>query len=241
MQQPYTGEVAKTTLVLVKNREMRDLSHNIYINGRVMEFAYEEDNDEISEIVIKTHQLRAEKVRLNERLRALKAIAEQEIGDARAKVSSLRIELSDLDMQMLGSSHHTAESTVSCNERFRPPIDASNWEWEIGMASDRLRRMKSQLEKQKANQAEEIEKLKKTATKNERMLSTLLAENDSIESDNRRKALEIKRLKEQLAVAETDEHNVQTKLAAREHEIGHMAVHAGDLISRIYRPRSDHC
>ncbi|OHS93553.1 Myh10 protein [Tritrichomonas foetus] len=210
-------------------------------------FEEEEENDPYADIAIKTHELRADKIRLQEKLEFRKAEINDEIRRMTEKLSQAQQALSDAEYsaarrppkkQLLDQYEIDLKRTTK--QAMKKTTTMLFNEKELYSAKQKLELLMEDFQSQKASQKKEIDSLMRKAR---RKKSKLEARIKSIEDGERRNDEEIEenqdlQIKIHQIKRETKAMEIDVKKV--EDEVMELIQEAETIVSKKYRGRSKH-
>jgi chromosome segregation ATPase len=199
----------------------------------------EEESDELASIAIETHQLRAEKIRLEEVLEARREMADRDIAQAKAKVAAARTELFDLDLTQLTQRRMPEKTFIPRN---RPRFDPmkSDLESDIAAAQEMLSQLKAQFKQQESDQQAEITRLMNKVKRTKANLDGINAEADRIDRELEEKIESIRWMQSQIRRMEEDTRAAVAETESKERKFRKVARDADAIVHRVYRTKSKH-
>jgi chromosome segregation ATPase len=199
----------------------------------------EEESDELASIAIETHELRAEKIRLEEVLEARREFVNRDIAEAKAKVAAARAELFDLDLTQLTQRRIPEKRFVPRNRSRFDPVK-SDLEMDIAAAQEMLDQLKAQLEQQESYQQAEISRLMNKVKRKKADLDAINAEAERIDGELEAKIDSIRWTRSQIRSIEEDTRAVVAETASKERTFRKVARDADAIVHRVYRTKSKH-
>jgi hypothetical protein len=197
----------------------------------------EEEGDELATIAIKTHNLRAEKVRRETELASRQEMAEKEIAEMKARIAAAREELLDLDMADL-----TAERVPERRPRPAPRFDpvAADLEFDIENNGRLVAELRDQLEQQEAQQKAEIKKLMRKITKAKNETETINAQADEKDEENQAKRERVDWLRMEIRAMRQEIVAAKQETGRKERKFQRLAADADAIVHKVYRTKSRH-
>lgn len=210
-----------------------------------MDFYYEEEeyNDEFAETAIKTHLLRAEKVKLQEKIELRRSQIHNEILEARNKLQEAQNMLSNAStVNKYSISSQPPPPQIKNTPSFPHPKTITNYhaEKELRASQNKLELVTDDYNIQCEKQKNEIQKLLKKAKKKKLQLEEKIENVESTENQNN-KDLEInQKLQIKIHKVKNEKKVIENEALQLEKEVMKLIKEAETIVSERYRGKSKH-
>jgi chromosome segregation ATPase len=199
----------------------------------------EESEDELASMAIRTHEFRAEKVRLEEEVAARTEAADREIAELKGEIAIAHDALVDLEIVDLRQPRASERRTVS---RRTPRVDrvTIDLQLDIETAERHLAELTEEVQQEELQQKNEIVALMRKVEKAKQALDLATSEADRMEAENEEKEQRLDRLRRQLRTTQQNIATAKQKRMKKEAEFGRLAGDADAIVHKRYRTKSRH-
>ncbi|KAK8893745.1 hypothetical protein M9Y10_022174 [Tritrichomonas musculus] len=210
-----------------------------------MEF-YDEEEEELNEfanIAIKTHILRADKVRLQERIERRRQEIRDEIAEAQNKLEEAQQALYEAEQsyKYMNSNNSTPMPEIkSVNPPHPKTISIMHAENELYSACQKLELVTDDYNSQCEKQKKEIQKLLKKAKKRKSQLESQLENVENTENQNNGDLEINQNLQVKIHQAKRDKKVIENEAMQIEKEVMKLIQDAEAIVSKRYRGKSKH-
>lgn len=213
------------------------------MNSSMMDIYEEEDDDEhgFADIAIKTHILRADRVRLQEKIERRRQEINDEIAEAQNKLKEAQKALSDAEI-----SNQCSNNSIEYTEikKVQPPhpktISIMHSERELYAASQKLELVTEDYNSQMERQKKEIQKLLKKAKKKKSQLEAQIENVENIENQNNDELEINQNLQIKIHQAKRDKKIIENEASQIEKEVLKLIQEVESIVSKRYRGISKH-
>lgn len=201
---------------------------------------YEEDADQFADIAIQTHLLRAEKIRLQEKLELRRFEIQNEIDEAQNKLKEAQKMLSDTKFSSKYSDPIIQNTEIKTAPSFPHPKTITNMhtEKELYAAQNKLELVNDDYNAQCERQKNEIQKLLKKAKKKKLMLESKIENFEKKENQNNNELEINQKIQIKIHQAKNKKKLLEKEANQIEQEVMKLIQEAETIVSKRYRGKS---
>ena len=193
----------------------------------------------MAELVIELERTKAQRIMLEERLKAQRDVVQREIDRARADSRASHDALIDFDLMEL--THRDDDDEIRQRPSTVAKRSALNLQLEIEELQEKLSDLTKALEAQKRENKSEIDDLLKEVRRKKRLMEKLVALNTEMEQENEEKLLQIREMKREIRSCQEKTTRAKAERETKEQRIKEMTAHAERIVAQVYRGKSKYC
>lgn len=203
-----------------------------------MDFEDEEDQSEITDLVIQTHYLREEKIRLQEKLKIRKDNGIKQINKAKEAYEDIKRTYNDLEFQQKLLSSQSHRRNISTEMYSRTSRMAMTLEIDIQNEMEKLDKSKKESEAQKQGQKDELDRLLELARKKKFELENTLSEIDNVKNKTNDMKKKIKSTEKNILAIKDSTKQLKEQIREVDQNTTNLVQEAEQYVNKRYRIKS---
>lgn len=198
----------------------------------------EEDQSEITDLVIQTHILREEKIRLQDKLDLQRKNGIIKINNAKEAFEEIKRTHNDIEFQQTLLASRTRKRTKKTNTFARSSHLAMTLEIDIENEIEKLKKSENASKLQKQEQQEEIENLLLLAKQKKVDLENKMNEISIVKGKTRDMKKKIKSIEKSLITLKEDTKQIKNQIKEVDKDTSNMVLEAEQFVQKRYRVKS---
>lgn len=203
-----------------------------------MDYEDEEDQSEITDLVIQTHYLREEKIRLQEKLKIQKNNGIKQISRAKEAYEDIKRTYNDLEFQQTLLSSKSRRRNVNTDINSRTSRIAMTLEIDIQNEMEKLDKSKKESEAQKQEQQDELDHLLELGRKKKFELENTLSEIDNVKNKTHDMKKKIKSTEKNILATRDSTKQLKEQIREVDQSTANLVQEAEQYVHKRYRIKS---